>query len=176
MSDMFAIFGLLLILGLGLLGLLITWWLLFPGRVMTARNRVARTPWKTFFTGLAGLGLWSAPSVILLSLPAGPAKMLGAAGVISALAFATLGAAGITSLISSRLSAHSSPELSPAASYLRGALAFELAVVVPVLGWFFFLPIALIFSMGAAIFALLGWAPRPVMKTASATQTEAQAV
>jgi hypothetical protein len=73
--------------------------------------------------GLAGLGFWAVPIVILLALPAGPARLLGGVGIALALTFATLGAAGIAALMGERLSASSGAAFHPAAGYLRGSAA-----------------------------------------------------
>jgi hypothetical protein len=160
MSDITMLFGLYFILGLGLTGLLTTWWLLFPGRVAAAHARVARTPGRTFAMGLAGITGSAVPILILFSLPGGPASMMGAILTVLVLTFATLGSAGIASVMAERLSARSEPAMSAPAAYLRGVVALELAAAVPILGWVVFVPIALVFSMGAAIFAVLHWVPR----------------
>jgi hypothetical protein len=153
------LFGLYFILGLSLTGLLTTWWLLFPGRVAAAHARVARTPGRTFAMGLAGITGSAVPILVLFSQPGGPVSMMGAILTVLALTFATLGSAGIASVMAERLGARSEPAMSAPAAYLRGVVALELAAAVPVLGWVVFVPIALIFSMGAAIFAVLHWAP-----------------
>jgi hypothetical protein len=169
MSDITALFGLFFVLGLGLNGMLITWWLLFPNFVERARLRVERTPWATFFMGVAGVIGWAVPILILLALPVGPAKMLGAIAIFLALTFATLGAAGIAAQMARRLARFSPPGTSDSAAYLRGALALTLAAAVPILGWAVVVPLALIQSMGAAIFALLRWTPKPALRRAAET-------
>lgn len=174
MSDITTIFGLLFILGVGLPGLMTTWWLLFPGLVGRARSRVERTPWKTFFMGLAGLFAVSLPIAVLFALPGGPAKLLGATGILLVLTFATAGSAGIASMMADRLSSISGGGMSPFAAFVRGAVALELAAAVPILGWFVIVPFALVESMGATMFALLRWVPRPAAQaSAQASSQEA---
>ncbi len=159
MSDITMLFGLYFILGIGLTGMLTTWWLLFPGRVAAAHVRLARTPGRTFAMGLAGITGLAVPIFVLFSLPGGPPSMVGAIATVLALTFATLGSAGIASVMAERLTARSEPAMSTASAYLRGVVALELAAAVPILGWVIFVPIALVFSMGAAIFSVLRWVP-----------------
>ncbi len=172
MSDITMIFGFLLILGLALPGLLITLWLLFPGAVERARLRVERTPWKTFGMGLAGLIGWAIPVIILSAVTLPLSKFLAVVTILIALTFATLGAAGMAAQMARRLARFSSPGLSEFAAFLRGAVALELAAAVPVLGWAIVVPIALIESMGAAIFSVLHWVPKPALRPAPAMAAE----
>ena len=52
MSDVYAVFGTLLALGIAFPGLVFTWWLLFPGPAGRAEARLAHTPGRTFSFGL----------------------------------------------------------------------------------------------------------------------------
>jgi hypothetical protein len=74
-------------------------------------------------------------------------------------AIASLGAAGLAGALGEQLS-HLGAESSPAGGTVRGAVAMELAAVFPFIGWFIFIPITFTFTLGAAVFALLGWMPR----------------
>jgi len=47
---------------------------------------------------------------------------------------------------------------------LRGAIVYELACLVPFVGWFIFAPLVGITVLGAAVFALIGWMPKPVIR------------
>ncbi len=161
MSDIIAIFGILFITSLAFPGMLAAWWLLFPKLVERARLRVEHTPWKTFAMGLAGLFLAALPIFILLSLEIGPAQFLGWAGIFGLLAFATLGAAGIAAQMGAQIAARAGNEISPAKAFVLGAVAFELAAAFPVLGWLIVAPLWIVTSLGAALFALLRWTPRP---------------
>ncbi len=160
MSDITLVFGLLLVLGLGLAGMLTTWWLLFPRMVERSRQRLAVTPWRTFWMGAAALFLSSIPIVLLVSLPFGPAKFAGFASIFMILTFATIGASGIAAELANRMAHFSKPDTPKIVNFVRAALAFELALAVPVLGWLIVLPFALVFSFGASVFALLHWVPR----------------
>jgi hypothetical protein len=43
---------------------------------------------------------------------------------------------------------------------VRGAVALELAAVFPLIGWVIVIPLAIVTSLGATVFALLHWMPR----------------
>ncbi len=164
MSDVIAIFNILLITGLAFPGMLTTWSLLFPNLVDRARKRVERTPWATFWMGLAGTILFTIPITVLLALPFAPAKIFGWVGIFLALTFASFGAAGIAALMGSRLARRVRPEMSEIATFVWGAVAFEFAAAFPVLGWFIVIPLGILTSMGAAIFALLNWMPKTQLR------------
>lgn len=154
MGDVFAFFGLLLMLAIALPGMLLTWWLLLPRTVERARQRLIQTPGRCFGLGLAWLAVAAPIIAVLFNVPAA-----GWFGVGVMLALASLGTAGVAALMGSRLlDAGASP--SRFGAFVRGAIALELAVIVPVIGWFVFFPIITVCSLGAAGFALLRWNPR----------------
>jgi hypothetical protein len=173
MADISAIFGSLLIFGIAFPGLLTAWWLLFPASVERARMRLEHTPWQCFWFG----GLLTAaaviPIVILLVLPFGPAQFLGWTLIVLVLAVSSLGSAGIAAKMGQRLAEKSA--LSPAAAFLQAAIALELAVFFPLLGWLLVFPLTVVTALGATGFALLRWVPKatpaPVKVEPAATQT-----
>lgn len=168
MADVSAIFGILLFIGLAFPGWLMAYWLLFPATVERARVRLERTPWRCFWLGGVLMAVFTTPLVVLFALPFGPAKLAGFVGVILILAVAGLGAAGLAAKMAHTL-AHNTVghnvanTLSPYAAFLRGAVALELAAALPLLGWFIFVPLAIVTAMGAAGFALLHWMPKPLV-------------
>ena len=95
MADVYAIFGTLLGMGIAFPGMLSAWRLLFPGVVMNAQKRLARTPWACFWMGLAGVITFAIPITILFALSVGPAQFLGFVMLFGALTFASFGAAGV---------------------------------------------------------------------------------
>src|SRR3990172_838496 len=77
MSDILAIFGVLIVLGLTYPGMLTTWRMLFPSVVLRSCLRLSSSPWKCFaFGGLVALG-FATPALFLIALPFGPAKLIG---------------------------------------------------------------------------------------------------
>lgn len=170
MADVAAIFGILLSLGITFPGLLAAFWLLFPASVERARLRLDDTPWQCFWLGGVILALAVVPTVVLLALPFGPAKFVGWALIVLVLTFSSIGAAGIAAKMAERLAAGRSAGGSPAAAFVRSALAMELAMVFPGLGWFIVLPLVVVVSLGATGFALLHWLPKkvPALESVSA--------
>jgi hypothetical protein len=160
MADVSAVFGSLLALGIVFPGMLTAWWLLFPATVERARLRLDRTPWPCFWLGgVAGAALLI-PIALLLALPVGPAKLAGWSLIAAALGAASLGAAGLAAKMAQHLEARGSGG-SPLSTFVRAAVALELAAAFPVIGWFVVIPLATVTALGATLFALLRWAPAP---------------
>jgi hypothetical protein len=172
MADVSAIFGVLLIFGVAFPGMLIAWWLLFPATVERARLRLESTPWQSFWFGGVLTALFIIPTVILLALPFGPAKFLGWATIAVVLVLSSLGSAGIAAKMGERIVQKSTA--SPFSAFLRGAIALELAIFFPVLGWFIVMPLTIVTSIGSTGFALLHWSPR-VIQAPSASPDPVQA-
>lgn len=160
MADVAAVFGTFLTIGIIFPGFLTAVWLLFPGTVELARLRIERTPWQTFWMGGVITILAALPIIVLLALPNGAIKFVGAAALAIALTFASLGAAGIALRMSDRLQTATRRQMSPAAGFVRGAVALELAVALPIIGWFIVLPLSIVVAMGASTFAVLRWLPK----------------
>ncbi len=160
MADVAAIFGSLLLLGIAFPGMLSACYLFLPRQVEKAHLRVARTPWKSFWMGVAvSIGV-TIPIGILLALPAGAAKFLGFLGLFLVLALSLIGASGIVLRMAAELQRRT-PALSDAGAFVRAAVALELAAIFPLVGWMILFPLAVFVSLGATAFALLGWLPRP---------------
>lgn len=161
MADISAIFGSLLIFGIAFPGLLTAWWLLFPATVERAQTRLDQTPWQCFWFGGILTAAAVIPIVILLILPFGPAQFLGWALMVIVLAVSSLGSAGIAAKMGNRLVETS--HASPAAAFVRGAIALELAVFFPLLGWLLVFPLTIVTALGATGFALLRWVPKTTL-------------
>jgi hypothetical protein len=160
MADVFAIFGLLLTLGIIFPGKLTAWWLLFPATVERAQVRLERTPWRCFWLGGLVTIILLIPITTLLALPSGLFKLAGVTLLLSALALAGLGAAGLVAKMGEQLQHRASGGLSPAAAFVRAAVALELAAAFPIIGWFVVIPVTIGTAVGATAFALLRWMPR----------------
>ncbi|MDH3944815.1 MAG: hypothetical protein OEV06_12040 [Anaerolineae bacterium] len=161
MSDVYAIFGTLLALGIAFPGLLTAWRLLFPGKVAAAQRRVAATPWKTFFMGLGSTLVALVPIFILISIPVPFSRFLGAITIFGVLGFAAIGAAGIAAHMGAQMRISEKGETnSEIGAFVRGAVALELAAAFPLIGWLVVIPVTLITSLGASVSALFGWEPK----------------
>lgn len=156
MSDVTAIFGTLLTIGIVFPGLLTAWWLLFPNTVERARVRLEQTPWTCLWLGGVLTAVLVIPLAVLLAI-GGPAQAIGWLGIASSLTFASLGAAGLAALMARRLQGTS--QLTAAGAFVRAAIALELAAAFPFIGWVVVVPLAIVISLGATVFALLRWQP-----------------
>ncbi len=97
--------------------------------------------------------------VILLDLPLYLTWLVGWSLFFVVLALAGLGAAALAARRGGRLAPHANNGISPAAAFMRGAVALELATGFPIIGWFIVMPLTFITALGATVFALLRWAP-----------------
>lgn len=136
--------------------------LLMPQITSRIETRLERTPGKSFFLGVpvtAAFLLWIA---ITANVPLGLVRGTAFLAAFIGMGLGTLGAAGMSRLLAKRITLLASPN-SQAMNWLRGAVVYELACLFPLVGWFLFAPIVGITVLGAAVFGLLGWLPRPTV-------------
>ncbi|MBT3339011.1 MAG: hypothetical protein HN855_14405 [Anaerolineae bacterium] len=169
MADVQMIFGILLLLGIAFPGMLTAYWLLFPATVERAQHRLNTTPSKAFWMGAVLLFILAIPTGILLSA-GGVGQFLGWTLVAATLTLSGIGVAGIAAKMGVLL-ARRSDGISPAAAFVRGAIALELAAVFPLVGWFIIIPLAIVASLGATAFAILRWMPKNRVVAPEVTQT-----
>ena len=172
MADILAAFGILIFLSLSYPGLLLTWKLLFPDLVHRAQIILERTPWRSFWLGLGAALLFGIPALILISNPAGIAKLVGWAVVALILALSSIGSAGLVGCMGARLAGKSASNSPGFRRFLLGALALELSVAFPIIGWFLLLPLSTIASLGAAVLAVLRRKPKPATDEVAQTLVE----
>lgn len=159
MADVYAVFGTLLALGIVFPGLLTAAWLVFPRIVERASLRIERTPWKSLGVGLLAAVPIGLAVAIFTASPFGPARFVGASLLLLALGSASLGASGLATVMGRRIAERSTDGMSAVGGFLRGALALELSAAFPIIGWFFVIPVVTVSSLGAALFAMVGWVP-----------------
>jgi len=174
MADISAIFFILLVISIAFPSMLAAWWLLFPALIARAQTRVEKTLARAFWLGLVIVIVVTIPIVVLMALPFGPAKFLGWILLAVALAFSSIGSAGIAMHLGDRMKQMGN-NYTPLSAFLRGAVIFELAAFFPILGWFFIWPVALITAFGATGFALLNWMPREKTQISSVTASPSHA-
>jgi hypothetical protein len=136
--------------------------LLMPQITSRIETRLEQTPGKSFFLGVpvtAAFLLWIA---ITANVPLGLVRGTAFLAAFIGMGLGTLGAAGMSRLLAKRITILTSPT-SQAMNWLRGAVVYELACLFPLVGWFLFAPIVGITVLGAAVFGLLGWLPRPTV-------------
>jgi len=162
MSDVYAVFGTLLALGIAFPGMLTAFWLLFPAAVERSEMRIEAAPWKSFWLGIGfaiGIGI---PVGILINVPVGVLQFLGFMVLLLTLGISTFGAAGIARLMGRRIHDQSEGGLSETKSLVMGAIALGLAAVFPIVGWFLVIPASLIISLGSSLFVLFRRTEAPV--------------
>jgi hypothetical protein len=162
MVDVYIVVYSLLGILICLPALLLTLNLLLPQITNRIETRLERTPGKSFFLGVpvtAAFLLWIA---ITANVPIGVVRGTAFVAAFVGMGLGTLGAAGMSRLLARRITVLANPS-SQAMNWLRGAVMYELACLFPIVGWFLFAPIVGITVLGAAVFALLGWLPRPIV-------------
>ncbi|MBM3121570.1 MAG: hypothetical protein FJZ97_05215 [Chloroflexi bacterium] len=167
MADILAIVAILVLVGAAQVGLVITFCLLFPARVQAASARLEQHPWRSLLMGGGAAIVLALPVVVLLSLPAGVAKFLGWALFVGALAISGIGASGLVRLLARRMASQGLAEPGSLGTLVRSCLALELAILLPVVGWFLVLPLATAAAFGASLHALR----RPAFAPSAAPST-----
>lgn len=135
--------------------------LLLPGPTGKAYERLAYTPVKSFVVGLFVGGLFLLPAGVLIGAGPGPVKAIGFLIGLVGGGLATIGAAGMARLLGERIAGLNQGDMPTLGQIVRGAVVYELACLVPAIGWFLFLPIVWFMLMGAAAFGLVGWGAKP---------------
>ena len=112
------------------------------------------------------VGLWLGGVITVIVLPAIAILLdlsLDLTWLVGwALCFVAVAIAALFATISadrSNIQLESSNNPSTLSAFMRGAVVLELAVGLPIIGWFIVFPIAFITSLGASVFALLRWMP-----------------
>lgn len=155
-ADILAIISGLIIVGLGLPSLFMVIKISFPHIVERAVEQLENRPKRAFASGLlAFFGLFLLVST-LANLPNGLFKFLAFLLALAGLALSMVGGTGLATHLAARYrlmigSLHSRP----AHDLYRSALVVELAVLLPLVGWFIVLPIVLLLMLGAGCCALL---------------------
>ncbi|RMG97964.1 MAG: hypothetical protein D6706_07840 [Chloroflexi bacterium] len=174
MADVYTVVYTLVGILLSLPALLVALNLLLPNLTGRVHIRLSQTPGRSFFLGIpitAAFLLWIA---ITLNVNNGVVKGMGFIGALVGMGLGTLGAAGMSRLLGERLQRISGPT-SELSGLVRGALVYEFACLFPIVGWFLFVPLVGIMVMGAAVFALLGWLPRPAIANQATAVSQQQA-
>lgn len=149
-------FGLLLSVGIAFPGLLLVLAQLMPPMVGRIAERLHQTPRRCFGVGIA-VGAVLFPTLIgATQLIPSSVQLIGWLLVLIVLMGISIGAAGLALLVGRRMvgSAASEPR-----ALIYGAVAIELAVVLPFLGWFVLAPLLTIWVLGAT---WLAWREQPV--------------
>jgi hypothetical protein len=143
--------------------------LMLPGPVERARERVERRPVACFFLGALILGITAAFSLSMLAAGSpGPVQLLGWIVAGPMLAGSIVGGSAISQLLAGRMQAQMRTE-SRMLALVSGALCTTLASLLPIIGWFVFLPIVGMISIGAGTLALFKRKRKQVERQPEAT-------
>jgi hypothetical protein len=154
MADVYAVFGTLFALGFAYPGLLAAWRLMFPEFVERAQRQIQDYTWRAFGFG-TGIGVPVILAVVLMiSIPAPILRFIGIVLAVFSLSIASIGAAGLASLMGARLNEGSGGGCSLPGAQVRGAVALELASIFPLIGWLLIFPFGTLMSFGAGVHAL----------------------
>jgi hypothetical protein len=140
----------------GVLGVSVANWallvgtaLVFEKRAALAQQRIEEDSLRVFGTGVILVVTAGVLALVLVNQPNGALKLVGWMLLMGLLALCALGGGGLALLLGSRIR-HLDSGLSSLSALARGAGLIVLAALVPVLGWFFLVPLAIIISLGAA--------------------------
>lgn len=161
MADVYTVTFIIIGILISVPALLVAFNLLMPAVSQRAHARLDQTPVKCFFLGLPVTGFITLYTLTAFQANVGLLQTSAFMAAVGGLGIGAIGGAGMARLLAARLTPLASPN-SRLMNLLRGAVVYELACLVPFVGWFLFIPIAGLTAIGAAVFALLGWAPRPV--------------
>ena len=152
MSTVFSIVSVILGFALSMTATALLAAALLPRWVTRSRERIRRKPIRTFLVGLVLGGVCVLISGATSS-GGGPLGFIGAILMAGTLGFALCGSAGVAMAIGEGLPSPADTDR-PWKAIIRGWVVLSLASLLPVLGWFFVLPIALLTGFGAALLSL----------------------
>lgn len=153
LGDILAALAVVFIVGASWAAAILLAALAFPRPVARAKACLTTAPGRCAGAGTVALLVGGFPAFLLITFAPGPLKLLGAVllGVLGLLS--TLGSAAIVRLVASRIDDLGS-SLTAFGSLTRASVLYVSAGFLPVLGWFFFLPAALLLSVGCGLSAL----------------------
>jgi len=144
-------------LGVALTLALTAWWMLTralaPGFVSRAKDGWRERPVRTVLLGAVVGGFGTLMTILLLSLGHPAASFVATVLLVGQLAFALAGTAGLAERIGEGLASPSDAGREWIRC-LKGGVVLELCFLLPLLGWFVVLPVAVYGGMGAALSAL----------------------
>jgi hypothetical protein len=152
-GDSFSIVATLAGIGLTAWAFILMCALLFPARVAAARGTISLFSRKAFGFGILALFI-GVLGFVALNVPNPLVKLIGTLILSSYFAFAAIGASGISRLAADRLQMLS-PDLTLYQAFAKASSYIVLAALLPILGWFLFAPLFLVFAGGAGLVAVL---------------------
>ena len=151
MTDRLPLLFSLILLGLSYPATLTAWWLLFPERVENVRGKIIENPGRSFWIGILAALLAAIPAGLLFALQAQFTQLLGWIWLVVVLGFTSLGSASIASELGLRLNWKNDGAFLSLGAFLRGALIWELAAALPLIGWVLVIPVGSLISLGGFV-------------------------
>ncbi len=153
MSDTIMVISLIAGFGICLTSIGLLCHALFPKWTVRSEARLRTRPYSTMAVGVfVGLAVFFL-GVALLNAPHPAIKVVGGAVILSVLLFSFAGCAGLSRFVGSRLPSPADAER-PWKAVIRGWVVIYLAALLPIFGWFVFLPLALLSGVGAALLSM----------------------
>ncbi len=150
-GDIFAVIAAVLTIAAGWAATILLAGLFFPGRV--SRARIAMTPLGPCAARGFGICLVSVLLAVSFAGKPGPLQLIGAVIWASLGATAALGSAALVGIVGERIQGVGT-HMTSFHALTRGAALYVVSGLLPVIGWFFIAPFALIVSVGAGASAL----------------------
>ena len=160
MADVYTVTFIMIGILLSVPALLVVLNLFMPQLSARVHARLDQTPVKSFFLGLPITLFIIIYAVVMFGSNVGVLQTSAFIMAVFGLGLGSIGGAGMARMLGYRLAPLAQPN-SNLTNLLRGAVVYEFACLVPVVGWFIFIPAAGITAIGAAAFALVGWIPKP---------------
>jgi hypothetical protein len=133
-------------------GLIIAIALLLPKHTSRAELTLSISPLRCLWVGLVML----VPMLItlrMIALPSPAIKLIGFIALVAIGAALSIGSSGLAMLMGRRISEMTGIRLA-FGSLVKGSVIYSLALGFPFIGWFLFLPISIVMSLGAGARAL----------------------
>jgi hypothetical protein len=141
-------------LGICLIALMLVVAALWPGFTLRTRDNLEGSPGKAFLVGLLNYVFLGAIGLVLMNL--GPIAVIGLLLGVALLVGTSLGLPAVAALVGARLHSLRERDTTRWGEIVAGGVALDLAILVPVVGWFILLPALCLWSFGAAALALFG--------------------
>lgn len=168
MADVYGVTFTLIGILLSVPALLVALNLLLPKTTTHTYKRLKHTPYKSFGLGLPITFMLVIWIILMANAGSGAFQAIAFGSAFAGMAVGSIGGAGMARLLGERIGNMSNPN-SEMTNLVRGAVAYEMACLVPIVGWFVFIPLVGISAIGAGVFGLIGWYPGRFFRSSSTT-------